>query len=161
MRTALVILALCAGPARAAEPTDAEASRLMELATVAHKHAQETKDAKDYDKAAALYEQYFARPAHPDEHAMSFYYGELLFRLQRYDQAANYYDRAVTVDPKGKFVREAAYAALISRKNAFHSSAESDNKSPCPDQKPCAIPQDQQRLVAAFDRYVAIVPNSP
>lgn len=157
MRTALVVLVCCVGVARADGPN---AKRLMELATVAHKHAQETKDAKDYEQAASLYQQYFAAPEHPEEHAMSFYYAELLFHLQRYDEAANYYDRAVTVDTKGKFVGEAAYGALISRKNAIHSPND-PSKPMCPDGNPCPIPEDQQRLVAAFDRYIAVVPNSP
>jgi|SRR6185312_15640194 len=88
MRTALVLtMVLCAGGVRAAEPTDAEASRLVELATVAHKHAQQTKDPKDYEAAAALYEKYFARPVHPEEPAMSFYFAELLFNQQRYEEA--------------------------------------------------------------------------
>jgi cellulose synthase operon protein C len=158
MRTALVLLMLCAGVARAEEP---DASALMQLATVAHKHAQQTKDPKDYEKAAGLYEQYFAKPVHPEEHAISFYYAELLFHMQRYDDAANYYDRAVTVDPKGKFVREAAYGALVSRKNAIHSPQETGGKPLCPDSNPCPIPEDQQRLVASFERYITIVPNSP
>src|SRR5690349_12242181 len=106
MRTALVLLILWSGVARADE-----ADVLSQQASVAHKHAQETKDPKDYEKAAELYRQFFAQPAHPNEHAMSFYYAELLFHMQRYDEAARYYDRAVTVDPKGKFAKEAAYAA--------------------------------------------------
>ena len=162
MRTALVLLILSVGAARAAEPSDPEASRLMELATVAQKHAQETKDPKDYDAAAALYAKYFARPVHPEEHAMSFYYAELLFRQQRYDEAAKLYDRAITVDPKGKFAKEAVYAFVISTKNAVKTPPTTkDSKPPCPDMKPCAIPADLQRLVAAFDRYLAIVAESP
>lgn len=159
MRTALVLLLLFAGTARATEPNDPEAKRLMDLATVAHKHAQETKDAKDYEQARQLYEQYFARPAHPEEAAMSFYYAELLFRMQRYDEAAKYYDRSLTVDPKSKFADEAAYALVMSTKNAVKTPNPTPNSPPpCPDMKPCPIPADMQRLLAAFDRYLAIVP---
>ena len=70
-----------------------------------------------------------------------------------------YYERAVTVDPKGRFAKEAAYAAMVSMKNAVH--VPEGGKSPCPDNKPCAIPPDLQRLVAAFNRYLAVVPDSP
>jgi len=158
MRTALVIplLLLCAGVARA---DDAEAKRLMDQATSAHKHAQQTKDAKDYEQARNLYEQYFARPEHPEEAAMSFYYAELLFRMQRYDEAAKYYDRSLTVDPKSKYADEAAYGLVISTKNAVKTpNPTPDSPPPCPDMKPCPIPADMQRLLAAFDRYLAIVP---
>lgn len=159
MRTALVLLIMCAGTARA---EDADAKRLMEQASVAHKHAQQTKDAKDYEEARKLYEQYFARPEHPEEHAMSFYYAELLFHLERWDEAAKYYDRALSVDPMGKFAKEAAYAVMISTKNAVKTPNLTPNSPPpCPDMKPCPIPADLQRLVASFDRYLQIVPESP
>jgi tetratricopeptide (TPR) repeat protein len=149
MRTALVLLILCSGVARAGD----------DPATVAHKHAQQTKDPKDYEKAAALYEQYFAKPNHPDEAAMSFYYAELLFRMQRYDEAAKYYDRSLTVDPKSTFADEAAYALVMSTKNAVKTpNPTPDSPPPCPDMKPCPIPADMQRLLRAFDRYLAIVP---
>ena len=152
MRTALVLLIVCSGVARAGD----------DPASVAHKHAQQTKDPKDYEEARKLYEQYFARPAHPDEHAMSFYYAELLFKMERYDEAAKYYDRAITVDPQGKFAKEAAYALMISTKNAAKTPGPTpDSGPPCPDMKPCPIPVDLQRLVAAFDRYLQIVPDSP
>ena len=160
MRTALVVMVLCAGAVRAAEPTDAEASRLMQEATVAHKQAKQTKDPKDYAKAADLYARYFARPAHPEEHAVSFYYAELLFEQQRYEDAAKYYERAIAVDPKGKFAKQAAYAAMIAWKNTI-SQPQDPKKGPCPDMKPCPIPAGLQHLLAAFDRYLAMVPDSP
>lgn len=157
MRTALMLVLLCAAPARAAD--DGEANRWAELATTTHKAAQQTKDAKKYEEAAGYYEKYFA---HPDdkEAVMAFYYAELLFKMQRYDQAAKYYDRNVTLDPKGKLAKQAAYAAMISWKNTI-PAPEDPKKSPCPDTKPCPISADLQRLLAAFDRYLAIVPESP
>lgn len=160
MRTALLIsLVIAVAPAFAGEPNDPEAKRLMDLATTTHKHAQQTKDAKEYEQARQLYEQYFARPAHPEEGAMSFYYAELLFHLQRYDEAAKYYDRVLTVDPKGKFADDAAYALVVSTKNAVKTPDPTPNSAPpCPDMKPCPIPGDLQRLLGAFERYLAIVP---
>ncbi|MGZ3405778.1 MAG: tetratricopeptide repeat protein, partial [Polyangia bacterium] len=95
------------------------------------------------------------------DYSMSFYYAELLFNLQRYDEAARYYDRVVTLDPKGKLTKEAAYAAMISTKNTMHAPDDASDKPPCPDMKPCPIPADAQRLVTAFDRYLTIVPESP
>jgi tetratricopeptide (TPR) repeat protein len=152
MRTALVFLILCAGIARAEE---LDAARLAELATVAHKDAQKTKDPKKYEEAAGYYEKYFAKPD-AKEGVMAFYYGELLFNLQRYDQAAKMYERSITVEPKSKFADEAAYAYVISTKNAIHKD-DAAGKPPCPDSKPCPIPADKQRLLTAFDRYLAIV----
>ena len=70
------------------------------------------------------------------------------------------YERAITVAPNGKFADEAAYACVISTKNAVRTTDQTSGKPPCPDKKPCAIPSDVQRLAAAFDRYLAVVPAS-
>ena len=152
MRTALVLVMLCAGVARAEE---LDAGRLAELATVTHKDAQKTKDPKKYEEAAGYYEKYFAKPD-DKEGVMAFYYAELLFNMQRYDQAAKMYERSITVEPKGKFAEEAAYAYVISTKNAIRKD-DAAGKPPCPDAKPCAIPAEKQRLLTAFERYLAIV----
>ncbi len=157
MRTALVLLMLCAAPARAADDADAWAQR----ATAAHKEAQKTQDPKKYEEAAGYYQKYFA---HPDgkEAAMAFYYGELLFKMQRYADAAKMYERNITLEPRGKFAKEAAYAFMISTKNTVTTPPEALDRPPrCATPTPCPIPDDLQRLLAAFDRYEAIVPDSP
>ena len=154
MRTALVLVMLCAGVARAEEP---DAARLAELATVAHKHAQKTKDPKKYEEAAGYYEKYFAKPRRQTRARWRSTTPSCLFNLQRYDEAAKMYERTVTVEPKGKFADEAAYACVISTKNAIHDRP-ADGKPPCPDQTSRArFPRDQQRLLTAFDRYLTIV----
>ena len=156
MRTALLLVLLCAAPARA-DDADVWAQR----ATATHKEAQKTQDPKKYEEAAGYYAKYFA---HPDdkEAAMAFYYGELLFKMQRYADAAKMYDRNITLEPKGQFAKEAAYAFMISTKNAVTTPPESADRPPtCPPPKPCPIPDDLQRLLGAFDRFEAIVPESP
>ncbi|HEX6839696.1 MAG TPA: hypothetical protein VF334_24125 [Polyangia bacterium] len=156
MRTAIMLILLCAAPARA---DDADAAHWAELASTTHKTAQQTKDPKKYEEAAGYYDKYFAKPD-GKEAVMAFYYAELLFKLERYSEAAKYYERNLALDPKGKLAKEAAYAAMISWKNAIPAPAD-PKKSPCPDTKPCTISANLQRLLAAFDRYLAIVPESP
>jgi tetratricopeptide (TPR) repeat protein len=152
-----MLVLLCAAPARAAD--DGDANRWAELATTTHKAAQQTKDPKKYEEAAGYYDKYFAKPD-GKEAVMAFYYAELLFNLERYSEAAKYYERNLTLDPKGHLAKEAAYAAMISWRNTI--PAPKDPKTwPCPDSKPCALSANLQRLVAAFDRYLAIVPDSP
>jgi tetratricopeptide (TPR) repeat protein len=162
MRTALIAALLCFGIAHADETDDPdpEVRRWAEMATVLHKQAQETKDAKKYEEAAGYYEKYLAKP-HAHEATMAYYYAELLFHLQRYGEAAKMYERCVTVEPKGKYVKEAVYAYVISTKNASRPTDQPDAKPPCPDMKPCVIPDDLLRLVAAFERFIAVVPDSP
>ncbi len=157
MRTILVLLLVCLSTiVRADDPP----GRLAELATVTHKQAQQTKDPKKYEEAAGYYERYFAKPD-DKEATMAFYYGELLFKLQRYEKAAEMYERSVAVDPKSKYADEAAYAAMISSKNALGPEPPPDAGAPCPDGKQCAIPPNQQKLVAAFDLYLKTVSASP
>ena len=89
---------------------------------------------------------------------MAFYYAELLFKLQRYDEAAKMYERSIDVEPHGSYTHEAAYAYVISTKNAVKTpSLDVPDAGPaCPDMKPCAIPADVQRLIGAFGRYLAL-----
>ena len=57
---------------------------------------------------------------------MAFYYAELLFKLQRYDEAAKMYERSVDVEPHGSSRDEAAYAYVISTKNAVEAAVARD-----------------------------------
>jgi len=156
MRTALVLVLLSAVPARA----DSDTAHWADLATTTHKAAQKSQDPKQYQEAAAYYEKYFAKPD-DKEGPMAFYYGELLFKLQRYADAAKMYERSIDVEPKGEFAKEAVYAYVMSTKNAVTTPPMTPDHAPCPGLKPCPIPADLQRLIAAFDRYDAMVPESP
>lgn len=146
MRTALVLVLLSA--VAHAQPS------LLDEATALHKQAQKDHDAFKYERAHTLYQQYLAHSADDADATASFYDAELLFHLQRYVDAAKMYERVLTLAPKGKFTAEAAYAYVISAKNA---APRVDGAPPCPDLKPCAIPADQRRLLDAFDRYLALV----
>jgi tetratricopeptide (TPR) repeat protein len=149
MRTALVALILCVGVAHA-QPA------LLDQASALHKQAQKDHDVAKYQRAHELYQQYLARNPDTSDATTAFYDAELLFHLQRYDEAAKMYDRVITTAPKGKFADEAAYAFVISTKNAARPTDQPDRKPPCPDMKPCPIPADLQRLIGAFERYMAI-----
>lgn len=158
MRTALVLLLLSAAPARA---DDKNADWWAQLATATHKDAQQSHNAKKLEQAAGYYERYFAQPD-AKEAVMAFYYGELLFTMQRFAEAAKMYERNITLEPKGKFAKQAAYAFMLATKNAVKTPPPTPNTAaPCTTPQPCPIPADLQRLIGAFDRYEAIVPDSP
>jgi tetratricopeptide (TPR) repeat protein len=148
MRTALVLAILVSASVAHADWKD--------QATSTHKKAQQTNDPKTYQEAAGYYDKYFAKPD-ADEAQMAFFYAELLFKMQRYDAAAKMYERSITVAPKSKYADEAAYALVVSTKNAMHATDDSAQKPPCPDMKPCPIPAEQQRLLSAFERYLGVV----
>jgi tetratricopeptide (TPR) repeat protein len=160
MMRGLIIFALGAlfGVARAEEPNwpSDEAHRWAEQATVLHKQAQTEDNEQKYLQAHALYQKYLAKYPDVKDGLLSYFDAELLFKLQRYDEAAKMYDRVLAIAPKGKNAENAAYGYVIATKNAVRRTDVPDAGPPCPDMKPCAIPADAQRMLAAFDRFLAI-----
>jgi tetratricopeptide (TPR) repeat protein len=135
-----------------------EAWHIAEQATVLHKQAQQDNDPAKYERAHQLYQQYLAKNADTPDADLTYFDAELLFKLERYDQAARLYERVVTLAPKGKYLRDAAYAHVLATRNAIHAD---DREAPdagvaCNKPGPCDLPADVQRLLAAYDRYVAV-----
>ena len=69
------------------------------------------------------------------------------------------------MDPKGKYVKDAAYAAVLAWKNALNiddqgqgPDKQGDNDK---DLKPQPIPEYQKKMIAAFDTYIKYVPDAP
>lgn len=68
------------------------------------------------------------------------------------------------MDPKGKWVKEAAYAAVLAWKNALNIDDHGegpDKEKNDKDFKPRPIPEFQNKMVKAFDTYIKYVPNAP
>jgi TolA-binding protein len=96
---------------------------LRELATTWHKEAQQTNVKETYDLAHYLYKEYINRfPMEKDIYPMTYYYGELLWKLERYCDAAPIYTNVVKLDPSDKamYRDDAAYAAVIAWKNCLN-----------------------------------------
>lgn len=143
------------------------AAVLRELATTWHNEAQKTQNDATYALAEHLYKEYLENfPKEKDAYEMNFYYSELLFKLKRWEAAAGAYTKVVTMGGK-KYLNEAAYAAVISWKNALNVDAEIKDtestmgKKPEQDKfKPKTIPPRQEKMMAAFDTYLKYVPKS-
>ena len=177
------------------ECRDNTAGSLRELATVWHKEAQKTKDKDVYSLAQYLYKEYLKNfPKEKDIYLMTFYYAELLFTLgasgetQKYCESAPIYTKVVELDPdpKAKWLKEAAYAAVISWKNCLavddtggdtkekqiekrkevaklKQSSKGKEKE---EQKPVELAEkpiadNKKKMIEAFDTYIKYVPNSP
>jgi tetratricopeptide (TPR) repeat protein len=179
------------------ECRDNTANTLRELATVWHKEAQKTNDNNTYALAQYLYKEYINKfPKEKDIYVMTFYYAELLFKLgsmgneakdrQKYCEAAPVYTDVVKLDPspKAKYLREAAYAAVISWKNCLDITDNQDDAAKARDEKrkelkaqkgkkteetakaeekkaPRPIPDNQKKMLEAFDTYIQYVPDAP
>ena len=154
---------------------------LRELATTWHSEAQKTQNMETYDLAQHLYKAYLDNfPKEKDAYTMTYYYAELLYKLERWEPAANIYTDVVKMSPKGKYLKDAAYAAVISWKNALNVQEETKDvskkqrakkkgrkrrgkKAPVVEEavvkKP--IPEKQLKMISAFDTYIKYVPDAP
>jgi tetratricopeptide (TPR) repeat protein len=180
------------------ECRDTTRNTLGELATVWHKEAQKTNNNDTYALAQYLYKEYLTRfPKEKDVYQMTFYYGELLFKLgsngdnNSYCNAAPVYTKVVELNPAptAKYLKEAAYAAVISWKNCLSVADDSGDtqaarvaksnevlaakknggvKKPKEGESEDAqllaekpITENQKKMLAAFDTYIKYVPDSP
>ena len=144
-----------------------------ELALIWHREAQRTQDMNTFDLAERAYRLFLARFGDDKQaYEMRFYRGELLWVLRRWKDAAEQYTEVVTSQPGGKYTREAAYAAVLAWQNALVSGDEpsrqreperarlSDGET-CAPRTPRAIPDNQQKMIAAFHTYTKQVPDAP
>lgn len=138
-----------------------------ELALIWHKEAQRTKNADTYQLTRLIYKEFLTHfTGEKDTTEMTFYYGEILWVTEQWAEAAETYTRVVELDPKGKYVKESAYAAVLAWKNALNI----DDSGSMPDKdkgkekdvnKERPIPAGQQKMIAAFDTYIKYVPDAP
>lgn len=151
--------------AAVAQCRERAAGTLRELAVLWHNEAQKTLNNDTYALAEQLYQEYLSSfPQEKDHYAMAFFYGELLFKLERWEQAADAYTTVVRLDPRGKYLKEAAYAAVIAWKNALNVVEEvkdRDAAAPGEEHKPRPLPANQQKMLVAFDTYLKYVPDAP
>jgi tetratricopeptide (TPR) repeat protein len=143
-----------------AECREQTATLLRELATVWHQEAQRTQQRVTYEMAAPLYRQYLKNfPKAPDAPKLTFYYAELLYKLDRHCDAAPLYSEVVKTQPARR--EDAALAAVLS----WRSCLKLDDKPPAADPQrrggPRPIPEAWQKMIAAFDFYLKNVKASP
>jgi len=145
-----------------------------ELALIWHKEAQRTKNQDTYELDKVVYKVFLDHfPSDKDAYEMNFYYGELLWTLSNWKDAAEQYTKVVEMKPQGKYVKEAAYAAVLAWKNALnvddHEQKELVEKDRESHEKkkeknklePLTIPEYQKKMIGAFDTYIKYVPDAP
>ncbi len=152
-------------------------------ATTYHREAQKTKNPDLYAMAYFLYKFYLETyPKGPKAYQMTFFYGELLYRLQKWEEAAQAYENATVIEPEGKYTNEAVHALVLSYFKIVNLSEEKadlqedsqamldeatceeteDNK--CEKKKvevpkPKEIPELNQKLLNACKKYVELNPK--
>jgi len=163
---------------------------LRELATTWHREAQKTQNMDTYALAQYLYKEYIDTfPEEKDAYEMTYYYAELMYKLAAdrgradlWQKAAETYTTVVKMNPKGKYLKDAAYAAVIAWRKALDVTDEGEDTSArqkkhprkrkcrgrrCKKVKeeikydPKPISEKQQKMIAAFDTYIQNVPDAP
>jgi tetratricopeptide (TPR) repeat protein len=145
-----------------------------ELALIWHKEAQRTKNSDTYALDKYVYKVFLDHfPQDKDAYDMGFYYGELLWTLENWKDAAEQYTKVVEMNPKGKYVKDAAYAAVLAWKNALNvddheqkdqveasRNDKKENGQQSTKLEPLKIPEYQQKMINAFDTYLKYVPDA-
>ncbi len=97
------------------------ADTLRELATVWHREGIKTQNNETLARARALYTEYLEKfKGEKDEYKMTFYFAELLWKLEKWETSAEMYTKVVKLDPKGPHTKESALAAVLGWKNALN-----------------------------------------
>src|SRR3954467_12421474 len=145
-----------------------------ELALIWHKEAQKTKNSDTYALDKFVYKVFLDHfPKDKDAYEMSYYYGELLWTLENWKDAAEQYTKVVELNPSGKYVKDAAYAAVLAWKNALNVDDHEHQDQVKADQEKLKeregkkkieameIPEYQKKMIGAFDPYIKYVPDAP
>lgn len=140
----------------AAEKSEVE-GELRIIATTWHKEAQKTLDEFTLDQSHHLYREYLR--LFPDgEHAypITMNYAILLYQLKKYDLAAEQFERAIELDPNGKFTPEAAHSALLSYYKVMDVNSGEVKPESEEDVMQQELPPMDAKMVRACKRYIDI-----
>jgi TolA-binding protein len=138
-----------------------EANRLSEIslrfvATYRHKQAQEKKTRQAYLESSRAYQEYLKLFAeHPRAPKIHFYLGEVLYKLERFEQAAYHYGQAAGKAKDARTKKEASYAAILS----FDHLRKKKGEQREPPAKEQPLEKAEQGFVQAVDEYSRIAPD--
>lgn len=162
---------------------------MRELVTQYHKEAQDTKEVKTYRLAGEIYREYLDSFSDSDfAYNLRFYYAEILWTLEEWEDAAEQYELTYAADHDGGYARTAAYNSLLAYEKLIaiekgqlaRSNLRDDQKvdedkdkgqaeraqriSTTQVQKDVAeevIPKWERKLIEAADRYALIAAADP
>ena len=150
--------------------------------TTYHREAQKTKNPDLYAMAYFLYKFYLETFTGTEkEYQMTFFYGELLYKLQKWEEAASAYERVVEIQPKGDYTNESVHGLVLSyfkivsiseeqadlnkrQEEIIASTQREDGKEGAeekikPPPTPKEIPELHQKLIRACQLYSDLNPD--
>jgi tetratricopeptide (TPR) repeat protein len=120
----------------------------------------------------------------PTEYKVSYYYAELLWKMENWGECGPAFDKVLSVDPQGEFTEDAAYASVLCYNKQYQSTYAESEKSvkhrdddekkkkkgkkdsePTAEElreqyKPKELSVLEKGMIAAYKRYVCFVPDS-
>jgi tetratricopeptide (TPR) repeat protein len=112
----------------------------------------------------------------PTQYRISYFYAELLWKMEKWAECAPAFDKVVDLDPKGPFTADAALAAVLCYNNLYQQQFAAGEKSTTtkrtttkkgkkveedkPDYAQRELTGLESGMMKAFQRYVCFVPNS-
>lgn len=117
-------LANKSNPTVVKENFDLQESTLRNSTLSLHQQAVNARTKYSKKLAAGSYRMYLAYFKGAKNHSeMLFFYGELLYDLQDYSQAADQYEKVAQVEPKGKYFEKAVTNNVLAREKGLPSNA--------------------------------------
>ncbi len=137
---------------------DETANELAEIASTYHTESERTQSRRALTAAEDLYRIYMAHfPGHKHAYDMLHNHALALFQLERWEEAAERYERVITMNPDGKYAEPSAHRALISYLQMqdlnVNVSAKSEDTA---DLRPKDLGASEARIVRACERYVEV-----
>ena len=145
---------------------------LYSFAVDAHRQALKRRSSSLLLRAEEAYADYLRLPAPRRAYTIRFWHAELLYKLKRYDEAADGYAATVDADPKGKHLRDAAINTIFAvektieaRRDAWEREdrrarrAKLASDDPAEKYAPIPLRPGEQRLIDACDRYAELLPD--
>jgi tetratricopeptide (TPR) repeat protein len=143
-----------------------------------HRLALKTKNEDHFAIAYDLYSDYIkAFPSGENAYTMTFYYAELLYKLKKWKEAAQNYERTLELNANGEFTKDAAHGTVLAYKklllgegprtgdtkgdlDADPATDDGGEAKPVEVQASKPIPEDYQRFIKACDLYTQYVKES-
>ena len=158
---------------------------LAALVTEQHRAAQQTKLPETYRLARDIYREYLEKFATSrNAYRFRFYYAKILFELKEFEAAAEAYGRVVDADPKGEFLRAAAFSVALAwdkvasgvkeqvgarieepktgkAKGGLRTAARPEELEKGKRYLPSPLSAVEEKLSLACDRFVQLAPDDP
>lgn len=91
---------------------------------------------------------------------MRYAYGELLYKLKKFDKAYDQYMKVVSMDPKGQHSKFCAESAIFAADEFVKKDTKSSpSAGPGSSTDPIELTDWEKKLVAALDQYVKLYPD--